>query len=125
MNVSRGFLVIGALYLLVGIGFGMYMGGSGDRTMTPVHAHINLLGFTLMTVFGLAYRILPGLSDGWMAPAHFWLHQIGSLVLLIGLFLLITGRMPEPMAGKILPVAELAVAAGALVWAANIWRATR
>ena len=46
MDISRGFLVMGACYLLVGVLFGMYMGGSGDHSLAPVHAHINLLGFT-------------------------------------------------------------------------------
>ena len=59
MKISRNFIVIGSLYLIVGIGFGMYMGGSGDHTLAPLHAHINLLGFTLMTVFGLIYRVIP------------------------------------------------------------------
>ena len=80
MTVSRGFLVMGAVYLLVGILFGMYMGGSGDHSLAPVHAHINLLGFTLMSIFGLAYRLLPALADSGLAKAHFWLHQLGALL---------------------------------------------
>jgi hypothetical protein len=125
MNISRGFLVIGSLYLLVGIGFGMYMGGSGDHTLAPVHAHINLLGFTLMTIFGLAYRLIPGLSNSRLALAHFWLHQAGALVLLVGLFLLMSGRVAEASIGPVFPFAEGAIALGALCWAANILRATR
>lgn len=124
MNISRGFLVIGSLYLLVGIGFGMHMGASGDHTMAPVHAHINLLGFTLMTVFGLAYRLIPALTGGWMGKAHFWLHQIGALALLAGLALLISGRVAEASIGPVLMVSELLVALGALIWAANVWTKT-
>ena len=104
MNISRGFLIIGSLYLLVGIGFGMYMGGSGDHTLAPVHAHINLLGFTLMTVFGLAYRVIPGLADGPLAQAHFWLHQAGALVLLVR-----SDRLRQP----VLLVAPLLLTVGA------------
>ena len=33
MNISRGFLGIGSLYLIIGIGLGSYMGGSGDHTL--------------------------------------------------------------------------------------------
>jgi hypothetical protein len=124
MNISRGFLVIGSLYLLVGIGFGMHMGASGDHSMAPVHAHINLLGFTLMTVFGLAYRLIPALTDGWMGKAHFWLHQIGALALLVGLALLISGRVAEASIGPVLMVSEILVALGALIWAANVWTKT-
>ena len=125
MDVSRGFLVIGSLYLLVGIGLGSYMGGSGDHSLAPVHAHINLLGFTLMTVFGLAYRLLPGLAEGWMPKAHFWLHQVGALVLLAGLFLMMSGRVDAATSGPIFPVAEVAVLLGAILWAANLFGKTR
>lgn len=125
MNVSRGFLVLGSVYLLVGIGLGSYMGGSGDHSLAPVHAHINLLGFTLMTIFGLAYRLLPGLDTGWMPKAHFWLHQAGALVLLVGLFLLMSGRVDGAAIGPIFPFAEIAVLIGALLWAVNLFNKTR
>ena len=125
MNISRGLLVIGARYLLVGLGFGMYMGASGDHTLSPVHAHINLLGFTLMTLFGLAYRVIPALNDGGLALAHFWLHQIGSLALLVALYLLMSGRIPEATIGPFMPVGEGLVALGMVAWLINILRATR
>jgi hypothetical protein len=122
MNVSRGFLVIGSLYLLVGIFLGMYMGGSGDHTLAPVHAHINLLGFTLMTVFGIAYRVMPEMAGNMLARAHFWLHQVGGLILLLGLFLLMTGRMAEGTAAMVMPVAEITVFLGMLCWTINLVR---
>lgn len=121
MNISRNFMVIGSLYLLVGILLGSYMGGSGDHTLAPVHAHINLLGFTLMTVFGIAYRLIPALASSVLATVHFWLHQIGALVLLVGLFLLMSGTVGEGI-GIIFPVAEVAVLVGALCWAINVFK---
>ena len=120
MNISRGFLIAGAIYLLVGIGFGMYMGGSKDFTLAPVHAHINLLGFTLMTIFGLAYRLIPNLAVNSLGTAHFWLHQIGTFVTLLALFLLISGIAPA--VAPIMPLAEGAVALGILAWAVNIYK---
>lgn len=122
MNVSRQYLVIGSLYLLVGIFLGMYMGGKQDFTLAPVHAHINLLGFTLMTVFGIAYRVMPGLAGNRLAMVHFWLHQVGALVLLIGLFLMMSGQMPESTAAKVLPVSEIVVFLGMAAWAINVFR---
>ena len=56
MNVSRSFMLVGTLFLIAGIPIGMYMGASGDMALAPLHAHINLLGFVLMMVFGLIYR---------------------------------------------------------------------
>jgi cbb3-type cytochrome oxidase subunit 1 len=125
MNISRWFLVIGSLYLIVGIGLGSHMGSSGDHTLAPVHAHINLLGFTLMTVFGLAYRLIPALADGFLAKAHFWLHQIGTLILLVALYLMMSGTVAAESIGFIFPITEILVLLGALCWAINVFGNTR
>jgi hypothetical protein len=122
MDISRGFLVIGGLYLIVGILLGGYMGGSGDHSLVSVHAHINLLGFTLMTVFGLIYRVIPGMALGWPGRAHFWLHQLGALVLLTGLFLMMSGRVAEASIGPVMLVGEAGVLIGTLIFVGNLWR---
>jgi len=122
MNISRGFIVMGAVVLVVGIVFGSYMGGSGDHSLAPVHAHINLLGFTLMTVFGLAYRIIPGLAEGTLPKLHFWLHQVGALLLLLGLFLMMSGTVAEATIGPVFPVLEGAILLGAVLWLVNVLR---
>lgn len=122
MDISRGFLVAGAVYLVVGIVFGAYMGGSGDHTLAPVHAHINLLGFTLMTAFGIGYRLIPGLAEGALPKLHFWLHQIGSLLLLLGLFLMMTGAVAEASIGPVFPVLEGAILLGAVLWLVGVIR---
>ncbi|MBA3909734.1 MAG: cytochrome-c oxidase [Rhodobacter sp.] len=122
MNISRSFLIAGSVYLIVGILFGAYMGGSGDSTLTPVHAHINLLGFTLMTLFGLAYRLIPGLDEGLLPRLHFWLHQVGVLLLLLGLWLMITGKVAETTIGPVFPVLEGAILLGVVLWLVNLVR---
>lgn len=122
MTVSRGFLVIGPIYLIVGVLMGMYMGGSGDHTMQPVHAHINLLGFTLMMLFGLTYGRYPEAGASGLGRAHFWLHQIGSIVLLVMLLMLFSGNIGEEAMFPIAPIAELAVLLGVVCFAVNMWR---
>ncbi|MCX7644055.1 MAG: hypothetical protein N2Z62_02015 [Rhodobacteraceae bacterium] len=125
MDIPRGFMVIGSLYLLLGIGFGIYMGASGDHTLAPLHAHINLLGFVLMTVFGLVYRQYPAMAASGLATAHFWVHQLGALVLMVLLFLLMTGRITEAAMTPAAPVAELLVLLGVVAFAANALRNAR
>lgn len=122
MNISRLYLVIGSLYLIVGIILGMYMGGKQNFTLAPVHAHINLLGFTLMTVFGIAYRVMPALAGNALARVHFWLHQVGGLVMLVALFLMMSGQIPESTAAMVLPVAEIVTFLGMIAWAVNVFR---
>jgi hypothetical protein len=122
MNISRGFIVTGAVYLIVGIGFGSYMGGSGDHSLAPVHAHINLLGFTLMTAFGIGYRLIPGLAEGLLPKLHFWLHQIGALLLLVGLFLMMSGQVAAETIGPVFPLLEGAILVGAVLWLVGVLR---
>lgn len=122
MQISRNFMVIGAVFLLSGIGLGMYMAGSGDTALAPLHAHINLLGFTLMTVFGLVYRVIPAMAATGLARAHFWLHVAGSVMLLVMLALLLTGRITEAGMAPVAPFAELLVLFGVVTFGWNLWR---
>lgn len=122
MNVFRNFLLIGGLYLLVGLVMGLYMGAAGDMSQASLHAHINLLGFTLMTVFACVYRLVPAMAGNWMATTHFWLHQIGTLVLVIMLYLLISGLIAEEAMFPIAPLAEVAVVIGAGLFVWNAFR---
>lgn len=122
MNYKRLFMGLGSLYLILGICLGMYMAGSGDRTLAPLHAHINLLGFVLMTVFGVVYHLFPAAAATRLTQAHFWLHQVGALVLLIMLGLLLTGKITEAAMFPVAPLAELAVLLGVISFATNVWR---
>lgn len=122
MNISRNFLVIGSGYLLLGILLGMYMGGSGDHSMAPVHAHINLLGFTLMAVFACVYKVFPALAGGKLATVHFWMHQVGALILIVMLFLLFTGKISEAGMAPLAPLAEALVLLGTATFAFNAFK---
>lgn len=121
MNISRNFMLIGVLYLLVGIVIGMYMGASGDHTLTPAHAHINLLGFVLMTVFGLTYRLIPAMGSSGLATIHFWLHQVGTLVIVGLLTLLLMGKIPETAMFPAAPISEALVFLGVAIFGWNLY----
>lgn len=122
MNISRGFLVIGSLYIIVGIVIGMYMAASQDHTLAPAHAHINLLGFALMMIFGLAYRVIPTMATPMLAKAHFWMHQIGTLVLTTMLVLLFSGKITEASMAPLAPIAQLLILLGVVSFAINLFR---
>jgi len=122
MALSRWFLIVGSLYLVVGISLGMHMGTSGDHTLAPVHAHINLLGFTLMTLFGLSYRLVPALAGSRLGLWHFWLFEAGVLVQLLALYILYAEVLPEATIGPVLGVAHFVVLGGIIVWLVNLWR---
>ena len=125
MNIPRSFILVGGLYLIVGISIGMHMGATGNHAAAPAHAHINLLGFTLMTVFGLVYKVFPAMAEGRLAVIHFALHLVGSLVLLVMLYMLVTGRITEAAMVPLAPIAEAFVLLGVVIFVWNAFRNVR
>lgn len=122
MNISRNFLITAAAYLFVGMMLGMYMGGSGDHSLTAVHAHINLVGFTMMTLFAVVYKVFPRMANGRLARVHFWLHQIGSFTMLSALFLMIGEFVPRSVMGPIMPLTEIILVLALIAFGLNAYR---
>lgn len=90
--MGTAFIKIAAVYLLFGIGLGIYMGIAEEFQYTAVHAHINLLGWATTGLFGLIYHAFPRAGDGKMGKIHFWLHNIGTVMVLLGMFLFTVGE---------------------------------
>lgn len=112
MFVSNNFLRLGALSALVGMALGVWMGANQDFVLRPVHAHVNLLGFASMMLFGLFYRAFPAAGRGWLPMTHFVLSVVGFLILMPSLTLMLLQRplfMPGMMAAEIMLVASMAL----------------
>ena len=112
MFVSNNFLRLGALSALVGMSLGVWMGANQDFVLRPVHAHVNLLGFASMMLFGLFYRAFPAAGRGWLPMAHFGLSVIGFLILMPSLTLMLLAKplfMPGMIASEIMLVASIAL----------------
>lgn len=89
----------------------------------PAHAHMNVVGFLTMLVFGVGYQLLPRLfghplHSRRLAIAHLFLANIGLAGLVIGF-------MSQPHIGLngrwITATGGTLFAAGALTWVWNLW----
>ena len=110
ISVSNNFLRLGVLSPLVGKSLGVWMGANQDFVLRPVHAHINLLGFASMMLFGLFYRAFPAAGRGWLPMVHFALSVLGFLILMPSLTLLILEKplfMPAMIASEIMLVLSM------------------
>lgn len=85
--MSNMFLRLGALFALAGVSLGYWMGMTEQFGLMPVHAHINLLGWVSMFLYGLFYRAVPAAAGGLLAVAHFWTAVIGLLLFMPALAL--------------------------------------
>lgn len=59
---------------------GAVMGATHDFTLSPVHAHVNLLGWVSMTLFGVFYRCFPEAAVRRSARIHFGANVLGLAV---------------------------------------------
>lgn len=117
--MSIRFFKAAVVYLVIGVLLGVYMGATGDHTQHPTHAHLNLLGWASMALFGLFYHAFPASGETKLARWHFWLHQVSVPVLLALLFLFLTGH---PEVDPALGTLSVVVALGILLFAINAWR---
>ena len=62
-KLSQRWFLAAVTYFVIGLGFGVYMGGSGDRALLTVHSHISLLGWASMGLTGLLYRSFPAAAQ--------------------------------------------------------------
>ena len=119
--MGNRFLRLAVLYILVGVSLGIYMAASENHTLRPVHAHLNLLGWATMALFGLWYRSAPTSGETRLAKVHFWLHNIALPIQMVTLAMFLNGNTAiEPVLG----VASVVMGIGLICFAVNLWKHT-
>jgi len=79
------FMLAGVLFVVIGMLLGLYMGPTQDATLAPVHAHLNLLGWATMMLFGLYYRSDAASAARPLANWQFWIAFVGMILFAVGL----------------------------------------
>jgi len=106
---------IGIVYLLIGMGMGVYMGATKDFSVRPVHAHVNLLGWTLLGLSGLIFHVFPQLEQSVLAKIYFWLYNLSVPLTLVSLLLFVNGNTAiDPVLG--LGSVLITVSAACFAW---------
>ncbi len=84
---------------ILGMGWGIVMATSHNHSAMPGHAHLNLLGWVSLFLFGVFYRLRPAIDNGRAAFLHVCAWIIGTLAMAGGLALLASGHdLGEPIA---------------------------
>lgn len=112
-RVSAAFFAVGVVYLLLGMSWGMHMGASEDFSMMPAHAHLNLLGWVTMAIYGTFYALTQNTLSPKLAWTNFALAAGGVAVMIPSLALYLTNRdakyVPGLVTGEVLAVLSLLV----------------
>lgn len=97
MRIDLAFLTLAAACMVVGVSMGIHMGMSQDLSLTPVHAHLNLIGWASLALYGLTFRAYPLLQRGWLALTQLGFSGIGGVMFPIGLYMVLTGGSKYPV----------------------------
>ncbi|MDQ6716824.1 MAG: hypothetical protein M3Z17_00600 [Gemmatimonadota bacterium] len=121
---AKAFIRASLLWFVGGITLGLAMAIHPAWVVyRPAHAHMNLVGFVVMMIFGVGYQMLPRffghpIHSKALAAAHIWLANIGLATMVIGFFLAPSigeGSIPVTAGGGLL------WALGAYGFAFNMW----
>ncbi|WP_288904918.1 hypothetical protein [uncultured Sneathiella sp.] len=92
--LAENFIKSAAIYIILGMGLGIYMAASQDHSQMPAHAHLNLLGWVTMGIMGLVYKNWPAVAEAKLAKLTFWFAHISVIGMTAGIGLIYAG-MPE------------------------------
>jgi hypothetical protein len=98
ISLPYRFMLTGILAVILGMLLGLYMGPSEDLRLVPVHAHLNLVGWASMMLFGLYYRSDAMAAGSAVGRWHYWVALVGIVLMIIGLAALQLGNTSlEPL----------------------------
>ncbi|MFZ1815249.1 MAG: hypothetical protein WBO55_14505 [Rhizobiaceae bacterium] len=116
-GISLVFFATGVACVCIGMCWGIWMGISDDHTFAPAHAHLNLVGWVTMALFGVYYHLVPAAASTQLSRIHYALALIGVVMMVPGIVMVLDGRTQMfAKAGSLFTLASM------LVFAYTVWR---
>jgi hypothetical protein len=100
---------------------GMHMGATHNMTLAPAHAHMNLVGWASMALYGTFYALERETMVARLAWANFIVSTVGILVMIPALIMFLNGGN-DPQWVPMMSAGEGIVALGALIFAISVFR---
>ncbi|MDO3386121.1 TonB-dependent receptor [Gilvimarinus sp. SDUM040013] len=107
--MDKKYLIMSFGYGLLGLVLGIYMAASKNHTQLVTHAHIMLLGFVVSFIYAGCYKMWVVDIQLRLAKVQYYCHAVGSLILLVGLFLMYQQWAAEKVLGPVLGVSSIVV----------------
>jgi peptidoglycan/LPS O-acetylase OafA/YrhL len=122
MKASSVCFPVAVLMVLAGMIWGIIMAISDDHSAMPAHAHLNLLGWVCLFLFGIFYHLHPAIDRSRTALVQVWVWIVTTIILTIGVGLVHTGH---PIGDPIAAVGSLIVFADMLLFGWLVLRRER
>ncbi|TBL72434.1 cytochrome-c oxidase [Paenibacillus thalictri] len=116
--MGASLIKIAVVYFVIGVLFGMFMSITQMFQFASTHAHINLLGWVSLALAGFVYHTFPKAAESKLAKIHFWLHNIGLPIMMIGLIILVNG---VPSIEPVIAVGGVLVVIAVICFAVNVF----
>lgn len=112
MKASSICFPVAVLLVLIGMLWGIQMAISQDHSAMPAHAHLNLLGWVSLFLFGIYYHLHPTIDRSGLARTQVSVWVLGTLILTVGVGL---AHTDHPTGDPIAAVGSLIVLLGMLL----------
>ena len=123
--MDRKFVMTGLGYAILGLALGIHMAASKNHGQLVTHAHIMLIGFVVSFIYGLCHKLWLDNSTSRLAVTQFYIHQAGTLVVLIGLFLYYGKFVSLETIDPVLAIASITVFVGMVLMQVMFIRAKK
>jgi hypothetical protein len=90
-DVAFAFFAAAAFSVFGGMVWGIQMAISGNHLLAPAHAHLNLVGWATLALYGVYYRLTPLANVARLARVHAGMAILGVVVLVAGIALVRSG----------------------------------
>jgi cbb3-type cytochrome oxidase subunit 1 len=84
MKASSLSFKLAVLFVIAGMAMGIGMAATHNHSIMPAHAHLNLLGWVSLFLFGIYYKLHPALEQSRLALVQVVVWSAGTVVLTIG-----------------------------------------
>jgi hypothetical protein len=110
---------LAVLFVIAGMAMGIGMAASQDHSIMPAHAHLNLLGWVSLFLFGIYYERRPALDTSRLALIQVGIWSVGTVLLTISVAAIHLGySAADPVAA----ISSLIVVAAMLLFAYFVFR---
>jgi cbb3-type cytochrome oxidase subunit 1 len=119
MSASSLSFRLAVLCVIAGMAMGIGMAVSQNHSIMPAHAHLNLLGWVSLFLFGIYYERRPSLDSSRLALVQVSIWSLGTVVLTAAVAAIHLGyTAADPVAG----IASLALLGSMLLFAYVVFR---
>jgi len=119
-RVSAAFFATGVVCVLIGMLWGMHMGETNDFSLAPAHAHLNLVGWVTMALYGTFYALTRDTLSTRLAWINFVFALLGGLIMIPSLTLFLSTSDSKLI--PVMIVGEVLTVLGMLVFALAVFR---